>query len=280
MSHKRNWKLWPKKFGEELNGVGGVTSIGGTIMTVAGFGALAGPVGLFIGCLGAVVATGTVFYAGYRAIPEQLLNADKLVGQTFRLNELDKFYPPIKKLAIIGPQGSGKTTLKSNLAFETINRLRTQSIIAQVVSIPDSPASHHLAVLDGAGEWFGQQFDLAKNAEFVCIMLDHNVSDSENKLSSQRLEQNRIFLDQVRKEISTNNIVAKKWIKFLINKQDLWERFTPAQKLKFDTFCQDVLNTWKASNLAEEVDMYNHSNERTGDTTKFMNILKTTLRTN
>ncbi|MEZ2338783.1 GTPase domain-containing protein [Mucilaginibacter sp. RCC_168] len=279
MPKKRPWNLWPQKFKEELNSVAGVTGFGGAAMSIAGMTIMAGTVGLVTSGAGAVITALTFAYAGYKAIPAKFINAESVVGISFNLRELSNIYPPIKKLAIVGPESAGKTTLKTNLAFEARTRQRTQLLSAQIVAIPDSPPKY-LAVIDGAGEKFYQQFEIAKQADYICIVIDHNISDIDIKLSSDRIQQNTDFLDQVRNMLSEERLPRKNWIEILINKHDLWGNASTIQQAKFDDFCKSELVKWQGSNLADHVDMHPHSNERTGDVNKFMEVLKRSLKNN
>ncbi len=196
MLGKRKWTAWGGRLREELNGVSGIAGVGGTVITVASLAVFTGAAAVAIGTGGAVLAFGAVGYAMYKAVPPRLRKPEDVVNRTVGLHELNEVNPPILKLAIIGPSRAGKTTLKSRLSFQATPTERTQSVDAYVVSVPSSPLSY-LAVLDGGGEKFAQQFKIAEPCDFLCVILDHNQSDVEISVSSERLNEHAAFLKQV-----------------------------------------------------------------------------------
>jgi hypothetical protein len=273
---KRLWKAWPDKFKQELNGIAGITSIGGAVTAAAGFAIFAGTVGVVTTVVGIVITGGTFLYAGIKAIPKKFDAPETMVGRKLKLLELSNVFPTPKRLSIIGIQSAGKTTLKNNLAFNLSANNHTLQLTAQIVTIPDAPP-RYLAVIDGAGERHGQQFEAAKEANFLCIVIDHNSSSNNNQVSDERLQRTAEFLTQVRNSLIDLNAERKTWIEILINKTDLWESAPPDQKRKFDNFCNNELSKWQSSNLADTVSIYKHSNEKRQDINRFMDYLKSSL---
>lgn len=273
---KRPWKLWPSRFKEELNSIAGVTGIGGLVTTAAGMTILVGTIGSIVSGIGIFIASGTVVYAGFKAIPAKRNTAESLIGKNLKVTELLNIHPPVKRLAIIGPENSGKTTLKKNLAFEPHHYQRTQTVTAQVVTIPNSPTMY-LAILDGAGEWYNQQFEAAKEADFLCVILDHNYSHTDSSLSTERLNDTKRLLQQVRKILADSHLKRKVWVEILVNKKDLWENASQLEVNDFMQFCNEEKSRWENANLADVVNINHHSNGRTSDIARFMDLLKNSL---
>jgi hypothetical protein len=133
-------------------------------------------------------------------------------------------------------------------------------------------------VLDGGGEKFPQQFNLAEICDCMCIVIDHNKSDSDSTISAERLEQHRFFLEQIVNQLNHANVKPKLWVHFLINKHDLWQSATAQQLAHFVTFYQERIKEWQNANRAETVDGRPHSNEDANDIAEFMNLLKQTAK--
>lgn len=277
MPNKRNWKLWSAKFIQELNGVAGVTGIGGTIMGVGGVAAIAGTAGILISGIGTLIAGSTFIYAGYRAIPPKLQDPSTKIGHALGLSELDTFYPPLKRLALIGPMRSGKTTLKEQIAFFPRSHSRTQSLSAVIVAITGSPSTKYIAVLDGAGDVYDQQLAMIKQADYVCILVDHNEIDQAIPIVAERRREIQTFLDQMRHALSPQHQARKAWVKFIVNKKDLWEQNAPQDVGDFRDFCEQQAGLWRNSNLANKVEVIYHSNISADDINKFANNLKADL---
>lgn len=274
----RNWKSWRKRTADELNGIAGVTGIGGTLMGAAGLTVFAGTAAASaLSGGGALIAVGTVLYAAWKAIPPILMQPEQLVRQSIQLTELDQVYPPLRKLALLGPTAVGKTTLKQALSLESIGRTQTQTITAQIISVPLTPPKY-LAVLDGAGEWNTQQFRIAEAADYLCLILDHNLSHTDSALSRTRLTEIDHLFGQLRNHLIQAGLPRKRWIEILINKRDLWQTASQQDQNEFRAFYEDQLQKWKNSNFADSVTMHHHSNERIEDISRFMSLLQTSIQ--
>ncbi|EGW22673.1 GTPase domain-containing protein [Methylobacter tundripaludum] len=278
MAGKRRWKLWPSRIASKLNGISGVAGVGGTAMGIAGWTALAGTaIATSLMAGGAILAGGAMVHAVYKAIPPRLKRPEDFVGETIDISELENIDPPVLTLAIVGPTRAGKTTLKNRLSIKRKAVGRTQSATASIVSIPMTPPKY-VAILDGGGEQFVQQFRISEAANCLCLVLDHNASDIETAIDQERLDDHANFLAQVRYHLIETKCARKKWIEILINKRDLWEKTTPQEKTYFEAFCNKEVEKWKSGNFADSVTTTSHSNEIGDDIAQLMPKIATAVR--
>ena len=242
-------------------------------MAVAGATAMTGVAAAALTFGGIGLALGAFGYAVYKAIPRAMHNAHDLVGQSVVLSELPNIYPALKTLAILGPSRSGKTTLKNRLQFKTPEQKRTTSVTATIVAIPTNPVSY-LAVLDGGGEKLSQQFKIAEPADFLCLVVDHNTTDSSSEICKERQEETVKFMSQIREHLTETECDKKTWICILANKRDLWGRLGDAKKTAFTEFVDAETEKWGNGNYSKSVSMRRHSNENVDDVSTFMDELK------
>ena len=245
-------------------------------MGVAGFTPLAGTAAPLLMGVGASVAVAAFGYAVYKAIPPVLRRPEDAVGETIDISELDDIYPPLLRLAIVGPTKAGKTTLKNRLGFQKKPDQRTQSVTAYILFVPATPPKY-VAILDGGGERLPQQFRISELAHCLCLVLDHNESDSETALVRERLNDHTEFLTQIRYQLNDANCTRKRWIEILINKRDLWEKAPPEEKADFESFCKKEIEKWSSGGFAETVASNRHSNEIGDDIARFMSQIVTTV---
>lgn len=273
MPPRRRWSQWPQRITEELNGVSGVAGVGGAIMSIASWTLLGGNTALVTTVIGTLITAGASGYAVYRAVPPLMRRPQDLVGNTIALGELKDVSPAVQTLAIIGPTQAGKTTLKHRLSFDLVPSIRTQQASAYVTSLQTTPPAY-LAILDGGGEKFPQQFKLAEVCEYLCIVIDHNMSDTDSTVDERRLNDHDAFLKQIRHHLDESGAPMKQWIHFLVNKRDLWKSATPEQKQRFDLFCKEEVEKWKLGRFAKTVELDEHSNDIPNDIARFMTLLK------
>ena len=280
MAGKRRWSLWPKRIGSELNGVSGIAGVGGTAMGIAGISILAGPAAIALTTAGAAIAVGAAGYAVWKAVPPVMRKPEDVSGAELTLDELKSIHPPLLKLAVMGPSRAGKTTLKDRLMIRVSSgeKDRTQFVKAHIVSVPTSPP-FFLALLDGRGENYSQQFKIAEPADCLCIVIDHNETDRDPTLIPNRWEKTTEFLKQVRDHLIEEGCAKKTWIRILINKRDLWEQNSVDDQQAFVDFCEQEAAKWRDGNFAEAVTLAPHSNEKPNDTAEFMTLLKETSET-
>ena len=181
--------------------------------------------------------------------------------------------PKWPTLSIIGPTKAGKTTLRSRLAFEFSPNTRTQRVSALVVSLQVSPPKY-LAIIDGGGEVYAQQFKLAEICDRLCIVLDHNSSDSDPQIDQSRLADQAKFLAQIRHHLDEYKAGPKQWVHLLMNKRDLWEALDSSQSDILDRFCHEEAEKWRHAKHAETIEARRHSNNKPDDIAGFVAMLK------
>ena len=273
---KRRWSEWPREILKKLESVSGLVGIAGVALTVSGATFLDGGAATALSIGGGSIVVGVLGYAIWEAIPPVLKNASDLVGHTLDLTELANISPPIRKLAIVGPTRTGKTTLKRRLLFQLPPDERTQAARATIVSIPTNPVTY-LAVLDGGGESFSQQFKIAAPADHLCLVIDHNISDHDTEVSAERKEETVEFMKQIRGHLLEMKSPQKIWIEVLANKKDLWEKLSGKDRKPFIDFVSAETRKWEDGNFCRDVRMVPHSNKNPDDVTRFMDVLKSTL---
>jgi len=242
-------------------------------MGIGSWTLLGGNMALMLAATGTVITIGAFGYAIYKAVPPLMKRPEDLVGRNVSLDELKEIFPRITSLAIIGPTQAGKTTLKHRLSFDVAPPTRTQQASAYVTSLQTTPP-RYIAILDGGGERYPQQFKLAEICEYLCIVIDHNISDTDPAVDQSRLHDHEAFLKQIRHHLDESNAPTKQWIHFLANKHDLWKCAAPEQRLSFDSFCKNEIEKWKQGRFAKTVDLYEHSNDTPNDIARFMALLK------
>jgi hypothetical protein len=270
---RRRWSQWPRRISEQLNGVSGVAGVGGLATSLAGWSLLAGNVALALTGVGAATTAAALGYAVYKSVPPPLKHPLDLVGSTVGLEDLDDVSPALLRLAIVGATQAGKTTLRNRLAFQLPSHRRTQRVDAYVCSLDTGPASY-LAILDGGGESYPQQFKVAEACTFMCIVVDHNHSHTDSKIDLQRQRTHEDFLLQIRNYLTETNAKQLEWIHFLINKQDLWKRADIEERTLFESFCAREIDKWKQGRFAKNVHAAYHSNDNPDDIATFMSLLK------
>jgi uncharacterized protein (DUF305 family) len=277
MPSKRRWGQWPKRVSEEINGISGVAGLGGVAVSAGGLTFLAGAAAMTLTGLGVIAVVGAVGYAAYKAVPPRMRSPEDLVGQVINVSELDDIHPSIKTLAIIGSTQAGKTTLKSRLSFDFSPKTRTQDISAYVVSLPTSP-TNYLAILDGAGDTYAQQFLIAEKCDLLCVMVDHNISHVVSAIDLSRLEQHKSLLEQVRRYLDQTDTKQKSQARILINKHDLWRSESQEHQDNLTTSFNEEAEKLIRGRYVGKAEYCAHSNESADDVAALMQWLKETIR--
>lgn len=270
---KRKWSQWPARVARELNGVSGLASIGGIGVGAGSLTFLAGAEALVLTGIGAITVTGAVIYAVYNAVPPPAQRPEDLVGKKVDLDQLTNVIPPIRRVSIIGVSQAGKTTLRGRLAVDTSSPGRTQHMTAQVISLQTAPPTF-VAVLDGGGERYPQQFKIAEMCDFLCIVIDHNESDADASIDPKRLSEHKAFLAQVRHHLDQVGKGPITQVHCLINKHDLWMNAPAKKQSELVAFCAEETKKWKLGKNAVDADFKAHSNEKPNDVADFMSLLK------
>lgn len=274
MSKQRRWSEWPKRTGKELNNTAGYAGVGGTAISLAGVSIFSGPVGMTLMAMGAFTAVAAFGLALYRAFPESELDATELVGSIVTLPQLEMLHPRPIALSIVGPSMSGKTTLRHRLTHTAASPTRTQTVTAQIVALP-TPPPNQVALLDGGGEKFTQQFNLSANCEYLFLLLDHNASDTNSSVDPARLQQHAEFLQQIRHFLDENKVIAKRSIRILMNKKDLWQRASTEDQLRLKKFQDEELRRWSEGGRSSDIALLAHSNTDPNDVATLVQYLRT-----
>ncbi len=272
MSSKRRWKEWPTRMRDELNGTSGVATVGGSILSVlsfVGLSAVSGAAAVVTGGVGVVIAVGAVGLAGWKAIPPKLKDASNLVGKRISIQELISVYPPLLKISIVGPSRAGKSTLVNMIRNEEPPDERTRGIHVYIAALQVSPV-RYIAVVDGGGQLYADQFTVATPADILCIVLDHNDTDNDQQVSQERLNEHMAFLRQLRGYLQSQRSEPLAWIHILLNKRDLWESSQEEDKQHLLTFLSDAEKEWRDGNWAKKVSSAQHSNRYAADVGAFL----------
>jgi hypothetical protein len=264
---RRRWNEWFGRTTSELNGVAGLTGVGGIAMGTASLVA-GGAAVAFLG-IGGVLVVASIGYAAVKGFPPKVRTPHDAVGTTIPADELRHLSPPILTWSIVGLTKAGKSTLRARLAFEPPPTGRTQNITAYIAA---SPAL--VAVLDGGGDKYPQQFKIAELCSCLCILIDHNESDTDNNIDDDRLKTHAAFLQQIRHHLDEYNPSRKLELCFLINKRDLWQTAPPQQINKFETFYRAEVDKWRHPDRATTIEVHPYSNGAAHD----INILASIIR--
>ena len=269
---KRHWKKWPKRFKGELDGTASVIGVVGLGTAIAG-SIFAGPVALVAGALALV---GTVSFACIRSYPPLAIDTATVVGQSLNPILLEQLVPIPKKIAIVGSSKSGKSTLLARLRVKRAPTERTQEITATIISLGSQPI-RYVAVLDGSGETYTQQFRIAENGDIIILMFDHNGSDSSKRVLEKRLVEHTAFSRQLREHLTQTGRREKSLIHILANKMDLWSQSAKTRQSKLTKICEDELGHWKTAGLAKKTSTGNHSNNEPDSASVMMDLLRNSV---
>lgn len=260
MTLKRRWSEFPIRFKDQLDSTATIASVGGIGLGAAGWGVLAPPFTLILVGIGAAITFGTLGYSALKAVPPKLIDAHELLGKVLPLSDLDRLSVKIPSVSIIGPSRAGKTTLRNRLSFIRYPTERTNSLSAQIVSLPVAP-TQYVALLDGGGHIYQHQFELAETCDHLCIVMDHNSSDTAKEPDNSRIGKHSDFLEQVSNSIREYRKSKLKSILFLWNKHDLWGLADEDSLKEFDEFRTKTVAEWKNANYARKIFDTAHSNE-------------------
>jgi hypothetical protein len=275
MARKRRWKTLHKRFIQELNGTSGLAGFGGALLafiSFIGLNALSSPIAAFVGSLGILITTVAIGMAVYKAIPPILKNPSDYVAKRLPLDELAEMDPSPLRLSVVGPPRVGKSTLVSRVRQQLPPNQRTNGVHAYIVSLQTAPP-HHFAILDGPGQMFADQIQIGASADILCIILDHNDSDTEQDVDSVRIDEHIWFHEQIRGYFRNQNRRLA-WVHLLLNKRDLWENSSPQDLQILTEFLKRQEREWRQSNLAENVTSEKYSNNFPNDGVLLLNQVR------
>jgi hypothetical protein len=265
LASSRKWKIWPRRFAEKIESTSGMVAVIAGAATVTGL-IFAAPVAIAIGGVG---LGGAIIFAGVRSIPPKLSTAAESLGQKLSLEKLAKLdHPPIR-LAVIGATQSGKSTFLKRTQHSAESSTRTNKVEAEILMLPGNPPAY-IALLDGDGREFAQQFEILKEADLLIVFVDHNVSATQNIKSEDRLAEHDRFIEQIEPVLKRR--LSRPKIHLLFNKRDLWESGPDSTELI--NWFQRHADEWNRIDITNDFSFGYHTNNTTADTAKMMDIIR------
>lgn len=269
---KTRLKRWGEDALQKLNGASGVLAIAGIIISFASAKLLPGQVSMITTTIAILITVSLLVYTLWTSFPPPIREATNLIGEAVKLEELQYITPKVQKLAIIGPSRTGKSTLKKCLNFDSSPDKRTQDTTATITPICSNPITP-IAILDGGGERLTQQFKIAEEADYLFVVVDHNISDEETSLCEQRLQEAKYFMEQVRGHLKETKCSAKVWVELIANKRDLWEQLDDKNKQTFIKFMNDEVTEWQKDQIGTDVRYAVHSKNMREDINRVSDVL-------
>jgi hypothetical protein len=264
---------WLRRFGprlqQQLNVVAGIVGVGAVALALAGFLASGTPRTVLVAA-GAATAGIMILVGVVRAWPPKALKPADVAGRDLPIAELPSIYPRVPALGIIGAGAVGKTTLKQRiLQLPTSDQGVTQKVTFHI-----SPLLHnhtaYIALIDGRGESYDQQFKIANQADIILVLVDHNDIETTGS-NADRLTAHRAFGVQIRNHLSRDKS-PKGAVHVLLNKKDLWQGTGTADQQKIRQFFASEVGLWEAA-FGERVSSAEHSNDVPNDTANLVKVI-------
>ena len=139
---------------------------------------------------------------------------------------------------------------------------------AYIAALQTSPP-RYVALIDGGGEEFAQQFRVAEFADALCVILDHNRRHDDSAIDTVRLKDSQEFQRQLLGYIKDARSGDKPLVWLMINKRDLWEKLGEPELRPLRDAIEAIRGDWAQSNLARDVVVSNHSNMNGDDVAAF-----------
>lgn len=246
-------------------------------VAVIGIGlAIFGQDNLLCGFIGVVIMTAGVIFFITLSIPKQYLPVERKVGKAVSLTELNDFLPKPLKIGIVGLSGAGKTTLLEFLCQIPNSNRRTQGVSAFITTTKTYPPKY-LAVIDGIGSTFDVQFDIAKEVEYLIIVVDHNSDDKISDISQDRLIKTSNFIQQLIKVAQRRKNKNYRKVHIILNKTDLWESLDKEEVLNLKKwFCSEAEKV-EASSFYTSFTQSIHSNKEIENLNEILTEIKKVL---
>lgn len=262
---------WWKGFKEELSHIAPLTALAGV---GAGGVALAGSVLLSGGAVLLVVG-GSIGIAAYRSFPLPSVDPESIVGQTFSpLSSIPQLSEDVPFVGVFGETKTGKSTLLRKLQLDTQRPKPTRGLYAAALRT-HGPNPKVFFLLDGEGESPAEQSRICKDADLLFFIVDHNLSDTDIRISGSRKDEHMKFW----KDMATffkdrTSEVAR--IHILLNKKDCWQKSTA--KSEFLGWGDELVNTIKLGVRCGGVTIDPHSNFETDDVSTVWSKIEETIR--
>jgi hypothetical protein len=261
---KRNLYTWPSRLNHKIERTSGTAGLILAIGTVVGFYVKEN----IFGIINAVLLLSLIAYLAWDSFPPKMKLAQDCLGIQMSLKQLGEIHPPLLKLAVIGASQTGKSTFLSSTQHAASPE-RTNNVYAEILAIAGNPPKY-IALLDGDGSEYIQQFDILREADIIFVFTDHNSQSNSADISESRLSEQDRFIKQIQSVIKNRSSLPA--IHFLLNKRDLWERGPHAEKLAL--WHAEHAERWSSGNFSSEFSSSHHSNRNTEDTSLKMAIIK------
>lgn len=195
------------------------------------------------------------------------------VGSKILISELEDIKDiNIKKISIVGLGNVGKTTLIENICDAPNTDTRTTGRGAYIHNF--SKNSFKIgAILDASGQSQSLQNGLAIKSNLLIILIDHNSSRTDTKLSNDRISKHKDFLNLLLDKLN-NNEHKPEWIHFLLNKEDLWSNMNNNEKKALKKIFKNQIKIFKTF-FGQKVNITNsfYSNEKTNNRKELVNFI-------
>lgn len=156
--------------------------------------------------------------------PKQLLLSNSLLNKPGEMRELDDILDkPELQVGLVGLSSSGKTTFRNMLANRP-GTVRTTSNTYEIfqINVP-SAQRKQLILIDSVGQDTELTAEVARRFRNIVVFLDHNESDTDERISKARIRDHKVFLNNLGNVIKSRGEKLPK-IFLVANKCDLWER--------------------------------------------------------
>jgi len=128
----------------------------------------------------------------------------------------------------------------------------------------------YVALLDGDGGQLFQQFEIAKNADFLLVFVDHNDGDDETRRSMERITDHDMFLKQLESVLKDREPLSR--LHLVLNKQDLWQKSKSAKELQ-EWFLEHA-RQWERIGIAKNITYDIHSNKSPSDVSQIIQHIR------
>jgi hypothetical protein len=257
----RDWSRFFPSFRKELNSAQGMMGATVALATIGG-SLVSGPFAPLVLALGGLAVGGSCSVSAYRAIPTLGTAPEEVNTVPISIEELAQIQPELRRLAIVGPEMVGKSTLLDRLRQKPPRDERTDELYAVVVGLPVAPTTY-AAILDGSGGQIHQQLRAAGLADVIAVVLDHSKTESRSEWDEDRIKTHEEFVKQLRFFLSRQpegrQYNPKKHIHFILNKIDAWGDSEVAEQLR--SWFNELILPWENSGIASRVTKGWHSNQ-------------------
>ena len=207
-----------------------------------------------------VVVGGSIGFAAYRSYPKPLTDPETLVGEIFSpLSSIPELTKDVPFIGVFGETKSGKSTLLKKLQLNTDRPKPTRGLHAIALRTNGSNPTVFF-LLDGEGENPAEQSKICIKSDMLFFVVDHNLSDSDVRVSNERKDSHTNFLDMMSRFFEDRDGHLQK-IHILLNKKDCWKK--SANAFLFEQWGDSLASSVKLKIICKEITVDPHSNFET-----------------